>query len=96
MTDKQISWVLFIISLLISLMFLGEIVKMNYELDNQKRKSDDLIKQIENLKKHQENLNLQLLIVNKTIASIEKDIDNTQELQRIQAQRISESIKRKK
>jgi chromosome segregation ATPase len=80
----------------LSLIFLGEIVNMNYELDSQKRRSDDLAKQIEVLKKHQDDLKLQLALVNKTTASIEKDIDNTQELQRIQAQRISEIIKKKK
>jgi len=96
MADRQVAWVLFLVSMTLSLIFLGEIVNMNYELDSQKRKSDDLAKQIEVLKKHQDDLKLQLTIVNKTTASIEKDIDNTQELQRIQAQRISEIIKKKK
>lgn len=96
MADRQVAWVLFLVSMTLSLIFLGEIVNMNYELDSQKRRSDDLAKQIEVLKKHQDDLKLQLTIVNKTTASIEKDIDNTQELQRIQAQRISEIIKKKK
>ena len=96
MADRQVAWVLFLVSMTLSLIFLGEIVNMNYELDSQKRRSDDLAKQIEVLKKHQDELKLQLTIVNKTTASIEKDIDNTQELQRIQAQRISEIIKKKK
>ncbi len=96
MADRQVAWVLFLVSMTLSLIFLGEIVNMNYELDSQKRRSDDLAKQVEILKKHQDDLKLQLTIVNKTTASIEKDIDNTQELQRIQAQRISEIIKKKK
>jgi len=96
MADRQVAWVLFLVSMTLSLIFLGEIVNMNYELDSQKRRSDDLAKQVEVLKKHQDDLKLQLAIVNKTTASIEKDIDNTQELQRIQAQRISEIIKKKK
>lgn len=96
MADRQIAWVLFLVSLTISLMFLGMIVNMNYELDTQKRRADSLDKEITILKKHQDDLKLQLAIVNKTTASIEKDIDNTQELQRIQAQRISEIIKKKK
>ena len=96
MADRQVAWVLFLVSMTLSLIFLGEIVNMNYELDSQKRRSDDLAKQVEILKKHQDDLKLQLAIVNKTTASIEKDIDNTQELQRIQAQRISEIIKKKK
>lgn len=96
MADRQVAWVLFLVSIMISFIFLGTMVNMNYELDSQKRRSDALDKEIRILKKHQDDLKLQLAIVNKTTASIEKDIDNTQELQRIQAQRISEIIKKKK
>ena len=96
MTNRQVSWVLFLVSIMISFLFLGTMVNMNYELDNQKRRTDNLDKEIKILKKHQEDLKLQLTVVNKTTASIEKDIDNTQELQRIQAQKISEIIKKRK
>jgi Tfp pilus assembly protein PilN len=96
MTNRQVSWVLFLVSIMISFLFLGTMVNMNYELDNQKRRADNLDKEIKILKKHQEDLKLQLTVVNKTTASIEKDIDNTQELQRIQAQKISEIIKKRK
>ena len=96
MTNRQVSWVLFLVSIMISFLFLGTMVNMNYELDNQKRRADNLDKEIKILKKHQEDLKLQLTIVNKTTASIEKNIDNTQELQRIQAQKIFEITKKKK
>jgi len=96
MTNRQVSWVLFLVSIMISFLFLGTMVNMNYELDNQKRRVDNLDKEIKILKKHQEDLKLQLTVVNKTTASIEKDIDNTQELQRLQSQKISEIIKKRK
>jgi Tfp pilus assembly protein PilN len=96
MTNRQVSWVLFLVSIMISFLFLGTMVNMNYELDNQKRRADNLDKEIKILKKHQEDFKLQLTIVNKTTASIEKDIDNTQELQRLQSQKISEIIKKRK
>ena len=96
MTNRQVSWVLFLVSIMISFLFLGTMVNMNYELDNQKRRTDSLDKEIKILKKNQEDLKLQLTVVNKTTASIEKDIDNTQELQRLQAQKISEIIKKRK
>jgi len=96
MTNRQVSWVLFLVSMVISFLFLGTMVNMNYELDNQKRRADNLDKEIKILKKHQEDFKLQLAIVNKTTASIEKNIDNTQELQRIQAQKIFEITKKKK
>jgi Tfp pilus assembly protein PilN len=96
MTNRQVSWVLFLVSIMISFLFLGTMVNMNYELDNQKRRADNLDKEIKILKKHQEDFKLQLTIVNKTTASIEKDIDNTQELQRLQSQKISKIIKKRK
>jgi hypothetical protein len=96
MTNRQVSWILFLVSMVISFLFLGTMVNMNYELDNQKRRADNLDKEIKILKKHQEDFKLQLTIVNKTTASIEKNIDNTQELQRIQAQKIFEITKKKK
>ena len=96
MTNRQVSWVLFLVSIVISFLFLGTMVNMNYELDNQRRRADNLDKEIKILKKHQEDLKLQLTIVNKTTASIEKNIYNTQELQRIQAQKIFEITKKKK
>jgi predicted nucleic acid-binding Zn-ribbon protein len=96
MTNRQVSWVLFLVSIMISFLFLGTMVNMNYELDNQKRRVDNLDKEIKILKKHQEDLKLQLTVVNKTTASIEKNIDNTQELQRLQAQKLSEIIKKRK
>jgi len=96
MRDRHISFGLFLVSMTISLLFLGQLVNMNYELDNQKRRVDDLDKQLQTVKKHQEDLKLQLTIVNKTTASIEKDIDNTQELQRLQAQKLSEIVKKRK
>lgn len=96
MTDRHIAFGLFLVSMTISLLFLGELVSVDYELDNQKRRADDLAKQLQIVKKQQEDLKLQLTLVNKTTASIEKDIDNTQELQRLQAQKISEIIKKRK
>lgn len=96
MEDRQVAWVLFLISMVISFLFLGTIVNMNYEFDFQKRRYDDLDKQFQILKKHQDDLKLQLAIVNKTTLFIEKDIDDTQKLQRLQAQKISELDKKKR
>ena len=46
MTNRQVSWVLFLVSIMISFLFLGTMVNMNYELDNQKRRTDSLDKEI--------------------------------------------------
>jgi hypothetical protein len=69
---------------------------VNYELDNQKRKVDDLQRQITSLKKMQEEDEEKVAGILKSTAAIEKDIDNTQELQRLQAQKLSEIIKKRK
>ena len=44
MTNRQVSWVLFLVSIVISFLFLGTMVNMNYELDNQRRIADNLDK----------------------------------------------------
>ena len=46
MVNKHIAIVLFLFSIVISFLFLGTMVNMNYELDVQKRKVDDLQTQI--------------------------------------------------
>ena len=96
MSDKQTSWILFLFSMMISFLFLGALVNNNYELDNYKRKVDDLQRQITSLKKMQEEDQQKMAGILKSTAAIEKDIDNTQELQRLQAQKLSEIIKKRK
>jgi hypothetical protein len=96
MVNRQVAIVSFLFSMVISLLFLGTLVNVNYELDNQKRKVDDLQRQITSLKKMQEEDEEKVAGILKSTAAIEKDIDNTQELQRLQAQKISEIIKKRK
>jgi hypothetical protein len=96
MVNRQVAIVSFLFSMVISLLFLGTLVNVNYELDNQKRKVDDLQRQITSLKKMQEEDEEKVAGILKSTAAIEKDIDNTQELQRLQAQKLSEIIKKRK
>ena len=71
-------------------------VNMNYELDVQKRKVDNLQTQITSLKKMQEEDQQKVAGILKSTVAIEKDINITQELQRLQAQKLSEIIKKRK
>jgi septal ring factor EnvC (AmiA/AmiB activator) len=96
MVNRQVAIVSFLFSMVISLLFLGTLVNVNYELDNQKRKVDDLQRQITSLKKMQEEDEEKVAGILKSTAAIEKDIDNIQELQRLQAQKLSEIIKKRK
>jgi hypothetical protein len=96
MVNRHIATVLFLFSIVISFLFLGTLVNMNYELDIQKRKVDDLQRQITSLKKIQEEDEQKMASILKSTTAIEKNINNTQELQRLQAQKLSEIIKKRK
>jgi hypothetical protein len=96
MVNRHIATVLFLFSIVISFLFLGTLVNMNYELDIQKRKVDDLQRQITSLKKIQEEDEQKVASILKSTTAIEKNINNAQELQRLQAQKLSEIIKKRK
>jgi hypothetical protein len=96
MVNRHIATVLFLFSIVISFLFFGTLVNMNYELDIQKRKVDDLQRQITSLKKIQEEDEQKVASILKSTTAIEKNINNTQELQRLQAQKLSEIIKKRK
>ena len=98
MVNKQtvLVLVLFIFSLVISISFMTSLVNNDLELQKQKNQFDDLQRQILSIKNMQEEDQQKMVSILSTIKAVEKDINTTQELQRIQAQRISEFNKKKK
>lgn len=96
MQNKHIIWTMFVFTLMIGLVFMAILVRLNYDLTHIQNQTDNLQTQIKKLEKENEEVRHQLSMVNKTTTSIEKDIDTTQELQRIQAQKIIEIIKKRK
>ena len=88
--------VLFIFSLVISISFMSSLVNNDLELKKQKNQFDDLQRQILSIKNMQEEDQQKMVSVLKSIDAVEKDIDITQELQRLQAQKLSEIIKKRK
>lgn len=98
MVNKQTALVLvlFIFSLVISISFMTSLVNNDLELQKQKNQFDDLQRQILSIKNMQEEDQQKMVSILSTIKAVEKDINTTQELQRIQAQRISEFNKKKK
>jgi septal ring factor EnvC (AmiA/AmiB activator) len=88
--------VLFIFSFVISISFMTSLVNNNLELQKQKNQFDELQRQILSIKNMQEEDQQKMASILNTIKAVEKDINTTQELQRIQAQRISEFNKKKK
>ena len=98
MVNKQTALVLvlFIFSLVISISFMTSLVNNDLELQKQKNQFDELQRQILSIKNMQEEDQQKMASILSTIKAVEKDINTTQELQRIQAQRISEFNKKKK
>ena len=88
--------VLFVFSFVISVSFMTSLVDNNLELQKQKNQFDDLQRQILSIKNMQEEDQQKVAGILSNIKAIEKDIDNTQELQRLQAQKLSEIIKKRK
>ena len=98
MVNKQTALVLvlFIFSLVISISFMTSLVNNDLELQKQKNQFDELQRQILSIKNMQEEDQQKVAGILSNIKAIEKDIDNTQELQRLQAQKLSEIIKKRK
>lgn len=98
MVNKQtvLVLVLFLFSLVISISFMTSLVNNDLELQKQKNQFDELQRQILSIKNMQEEDQQKMVSILSTIKAVEKDINTTQELQRIQAQRISEFNKKKK
>ena len=98
MVNKHTSLVLvlFLFSFVISVSFMTSLVNNDLELQKQKNQFDDLQRQIISIKNMQEEDQQKVAGILSNIKAIEKDIDNTQELQRLQAQKLSEIIKKRK
>ena len=86
MTDRQTSWVLFGFAMVVSFIFLSVLVKVNYDLDQARRANDILQRQIDQLKKVDDEQRQKIVELTKSTQSIAHDVDITQELQRKQAQ----------
>jgi endonuclease/exonuclease/phosphatase (EEP) superfamily protein YafD len=72
------------------------LVNNNLELQKQKNQFDELQRQILSIKNMQEEDQQKVAGILSNIKAIEKDINTTQELQRLQAQKLSEIIKKRK
>lgn len=98
MVNKHTSLVLvlFLFSFVISVSFMTSLVNNDLELQKQKNQFDELQRQILSIKNMQEEDQQKMASILKSIDAVEKDIDNTQELQRLQAQKLSEIIKKRK
>ena len=96
MKDKHISWLMFAVSLVIMASFLSVLVKVNFNLDQQRQAIDIQQKQIDRLTEQHHATQEQILKMLHTDDQLAHDIDVTQELQRKQAIEVGELKKGRK
>ena len=96
MTSRQTNIAMFIFSLMISFIFLSVLIKVNYDLDQVRRAFDVQQKQLDQIKKTDEELHQKIAELTKSTQAIAHDVDVTQELQRKQAQVVVDLRKGKK
>jgi cell division protein FtsL len=88
--------VLFGFAMVISFIFLAVLIRVNYDLDQSRRAIDELQKQINQIKKTDDDTKQKIVELTKGQQSIAHDIDVTQELQRKQAIAVGDLRKGKK
>jgi cell division protein FtsB len=96
MTNKQTTWVIFLIAVITGLILLSTIIKVDDQLERSRSAVVDMQKQIDKLKAEDEELKHLVVKLTNANLALNKDLDATQELQRKQAQVILDLRKGKK
>jgi len=96
MTNKQITWIMFLIAVIAGLVLLSTIIKVNDQLEQSRLAVIDMQKQIDKIKAEDQELKHLIVKLTNTNLSLSKELDVTQELQRKQAQAILDLKKGKK
>lgn len=86
MKDKHVTWLMFLVSLIIGAVFLSILVKVNVQLEQMHQALDIQQKQIDRLNEQHHATEEQILKMLHTDDQLAHDIDVTQELQRKQAE----------
>ena len=81
MTNKQTTWVMFGISLVISMVFLSVLVRTNYDLDDMRRTIVTQNKQIDLLTKLNSELVQKVKDLDKSQSLVTKDLDKIKTIQ---------------
>jgi cell division protein FtsB len=81
MTSKQTTWVMFGISLVISMVFLSVLVRTNYDLDDMRRTIVTQNKQIDLLTKLNSELVQKVKDLDKSQSLVTKDLDKIKTVQ---------------
>ena len=81
MTSKQTTWIMFGISLVISMVFLSVLVRTNYDLDDMRRAIVTQNKQIDALTKLNNELAQKVKDLDKSQSLVTKDLDKIKTVQ---------------
>jgi uncharacterized membrane-anchored protein YhcB (DUF1043 family) len=96
MTNKQTTWIIFVIAVITGLILLSTIIKVDDQLERSRIAVLEMQKQIDKIKAEDEELKQQIVKLTNANQSLNKDLDVTQELQRKQAQAILDLKKGKR
>ena len=96
MSNKQTTWAIFVIAVVIGLILLSTIIKVNDQLERSRLAVLDMQKQIDKIKVEDQELRQQIIKLTNANTALNKDLDLTQELQRKQAQAIVDLRKGKR
>lgn len=96
MTNKQITWIIFLVAVITGLVMLSTIIQVNDQLENSRLSIVDIQNQIDKIKTEDQELKRLIVKLTNANQALNKDLDATQELQRKQAQAILELKKGKK
>jgi cell division protein FtsL len=87
---------MFLFAITISFIFLSVLIRVNYDLTSTQQANSHLQKEIDKIKKNDEDLRQQIVVLTKNYNQLTKELDTTQELQRKQAIAVGEIKKNKK
>ena len=96
MTNKQTTWIIFVIAVVTGLILLSTIIKVDDQLEQSRLAIVDMQKQVDKIKAEDQELKHLVVKLTNANQALNKDLDVTQELQRKQAQAILDLKKGKR
>jgi len=96
LTSKHTTMAMFLFAITVSFIFLSVLIRVNYDLTSAQQANSHLQKEIDKIKKNDEELHQKIAELTKTTSQLAKELDTTQELQRKQALTVGELKKSKK
>ena len=87
---------MFVFAMVISFIFLSVLIRVNYDLTSAQQANSHLQKEIDKIKKNDDELHQRITELTKSVDKLSRELDTTQELQRKQSLAVGELKKNKK